>query len=57
MIEYVGQQLAVWLNAAVHPTVWLMILVVIFVPLERVFAVHPQEFCVKGSSPICATIS
>jgi sterol desaturase/sphingolipid hydroxylase (fatty acid hydroxylase superfamily) len=48
MLEHIGQQLAECLNAAVRPSVWLMILVVIFVPLERVFAVHPQKVLRKG---------
>src|ERR1700733_14638609 len=48
MLELIGQQLAVRLNAAVRPAVWLMILVVIFVPLERVFAVQPQKVLRKG---------
>src|SRR5271165_6269289 len=48
MLEFIGQQLAVGLTAAVRPSVWLMILVVIFVPLERVFAVHPQKVLRKG---------
>ena len=48
MLELIGQQLVVRLNAAVRPSVWLIILVVIFVPLERVFAVHPQKVLRKG---------
>src|SRR5271163_3095282 len=48
MLELLGQQLAAFLNAVVRPTVWLLILVVIFVPLERVFAVHPQKILRKG---------
>lgn len=48
MLELIGQQIAACLNAAVRPSVWLMILVVIFVPLERVFAIHPQKVLRKG---------
>lgn len=48
MLELIRQQILACLTAAVHPTVWLMILVVIFVPLERVFAVHPQRILRKG---------
>jgi sterol desaturase/sphingolipid hydroxylase (fatty acid hydroxylase superfamily) len=48
MLELIGQQLVVRLNSAVRPTVWLIILVVIFVPLERAFAVHPQKILRKG---------
>jgi sterol desaturase/sphingolipid hydroxylase (fatty acid hydroxylase superfamily) len=48
MLELIGQQLVVRLSTAVRPAVWLMILVVIFVPLERVFAVHPQKILRKG---------
>ncbi len=48
MLELISQQLVAGLSAAVRPTLWLMILVVIFVPLERVFAVHPQKILRKG---------
>lgn len=48
MLELINRQLVVCLNASVRPAVWLMILVVIFVPLERVFAVHPQKVLRKG---------
>src|SRR5271155_2745618 len=48
MLELIGQELGACLLAAVHPAVWLIILVVIFVPLERVFAVHPQKVLRKG---------
>ena len=48
MLQLIGQQLAACLNAAARPTVWLLLLVVIFVPLERVFAIHPQKVLRKG---------
>ena len=48
MLELIVQQLVVRLNSAVRPSVWLTILVVIFVPLERLFAVHPQKVLRKG---------
>ena len=48
MLELIGRELVASLNAIVRPSVWLMILVVIFVPLERVFAVHPQKVLRKG---------
>ena len=48
MLEFIGHQLAVCLTPALRPAVWLIILVVIFVPLERVFAVHPQKVLRKG---------
>jgi sterol desaturase/sphingolipid hydroxylase (fatty acid hydroxylase superfamily) len=48
MLELIGQQLGAFLSSAVRPTVWLIILVVIFVPLERIFAVHPQKILRKG---------
>lgn len=48
MLELIGRELVACLNAAARPSAWLMILVVIFVPLERVFAVHPQKVLRKG---------
>jgi sterol desaturase/sphingolipid hydroxylase (fatty acid hydroxylase superfamily) len=45
---FIAQQVAACLNAAAQPSAWLMVLVVIFVPLERVFAVHPQKVLRKG---------
>jgi sterol desaturase/sphingolipid hydroxylase (fatty acid hydroxylase superfamily) len=48
MLEHLGERLAACLNAAVRPTLWLIILVVIFVPLERIFAVQPQKILRKG---------
>jgi sterol desaturase/sphingolipid hydroxylase (fatty acid hydroxylase superfamily) len=48
MLELIGREFVACLNATVRPSVWLMILVVIFVPLERVFAVHPQRVLRKG---------
>jgi len=48
MLDLIGQQLGEFLRSAVRPSVWLMILVVIFVPLEQLFSVHPQKILRKG---------
>jgi sterol desaturase/sphingolipid hydroxylase (fatty acid hydroxylase superfamily) len=41
-------QLQEFLISIIRTSLWLMILVVIFVPLERLFAVHPQKILRKG---------
>jgi sterol desaturase/sphingolipid hydroxylase (fatty acid hydroxylase superfamily) len=47
-MQTLGPQLVQWLIPLFRVTVWLMILVVIFVPLERLFAVRPERILRKG---------
>jgi sterol desaturase/sphingolipid hydroxylase (fatty acid hydroxylase superfamily) len=48
MLQLVGPQLQAFLIDVFRLSLWLTILVVIFVPLERVFAAHPQKIFRKG---------
>ncbi len=48
MFQLIGPHLQQLLIGVFRVSLWLMILVVIFVPLERLFAVHPQKFLRKG---------
>jgi len=48
MLALIGRQLASCLTPALRASAWLIILVVIFVPLEQIFAVHPQKVLRKG---------
>ena len=47
-MESLGLQLQACLNSVLRLSAWLVILSVIFVPLERLFAVHPQKILRKG---------
>lgn len=47
-------QLQIMLHSILHLSLWLAILVVIFVPLEHFFAVHPHKMLRKGlSADLC----
>ena len=48
MIQHLGPQLHEFLINVFRLSLWLTILVVIFVPLERLFAAHPQKVLRKG---------
>jgi sterol desaturase/sphingolipid hydroxylase (fatty acid hydroxylase superfamily) len=48
MLELFGPKLQTWLIDIGRASLWLAVLVVIFVPLERVFAAHPQNILRKG---------
>ena len=48
MLPFLSPQLQASLGPVVRVSVWLVILVAIFVPLERFFAVHPQKVWRKG---------
>ena len=48
MSQYFGPQLQSFLIDVFRLFVWLTILVVVFVPLERLFAAHPQKILRKG---------
>ncbi len=48
MEELISPQLQSFLMDVVRLSLWLTILVVIFVPLERLFAAHPQKILRKG---------
>lgn len=48
MLQLVSPHLQALLIDIFRLSVWLMILVVIFVPLERLFAAHPQKILRKG---------
>jgi sterol desaturase/sphingolipid hydroxylase (fatty acid hydroxylase superfamily) len=43
MLQFIGQHFYLFLVDLVRLCLWLTILVVIFVPLERLFAAHPQK--------------
>jgi sterol desaturase/sphingolipid hydroxylase (fatty acid hydroxylase superfamily) len=48
MLELIGPKLQTWLIDIARASLWLAALVVIFVPLERLFAAHPQKILRKG---------
>ena len=48
MEQFIGPQLHTLVIGIVRLSLWLVILVTVFVPLERVFAVHPQKILRKG---------
>ena len=48
MQQLIGPDLQAFLWSVLRVSAWLTILVVIFVPLERLFAVHPQKIFRKG---------
>lgn len=48
MPQFVGQYFYSFLTDVVRLCLWLAILVVIFVPLERLFAAHPQKILRNG---------
>jgi sterol desaturase/sphingolipid hydroxylase (fatty acid hydroxylase superfamily) len=48
MTQFIGQHFYSFLIDIVRLCLWLTILVVIFVPLERLFAAHPQKILRKG---------
>jgi sterol desaturase/sphingolipid hydroxylase (fatty acid hydroxylase superfamily) len=47
-MQFIGPQLQAFLIDVVRVSLWLTILVVLFVPLERLFAVQPQKILRKG---------
>jgi len=48
MLQHIGSQIPDFLINVFRVSAWLTVLVVIFVPLERLFAVHPQKILRKG---------
>ena len=48
MLQLIGPHLHAFLIDVLRLSLWLTILVVIFVPLERLFAAHPQKILRKG---------
>lgn len=50
MLQALGPHLLAGLIAVCRVSLWLAILVVIFVPLERLFAAHPQRILRKGAA-------
>ncbi|MGO9114086.1 MAG: sterol desaturase family protein [Thermoguttaceae bacterium] len=48
MLQFIGPQLPAFLIDVLRVSLWLTILVAIFVPLERLFAAHPQKILRKG---------
>jgi sterol desaturase/sphingolipid hydroxylase (fatty acid hydroxylase superfamily) len=48
MLQLIGPQLRTFLVSLFRLSAWLAILVVIFVPLEQLFAAHPQKGPRKG---------
>src|SRR5208283_2860652 len=48
MLQLIGPHLHAFLISVVRLSLWLTILVVIFVPLEHLFAAHPQKVLRKG---------
>src|SRR5271155_2804344 len=48
MLQLIGPHLHAFLVDVFRLSLWLTILVVIFVPLERLFAAHPQKVFRKG---------
>jgi sterol desaturase/sphingolipid hydroxylase (fatty acid hydroxylase superfamily) len=48
MAQLIGPQFSAFLISVFRLALWLAIIVVIFVPLERLFAVHPQKVLRKG---------
>ncbi len=48
MLQFIGPHLHAFLISVVRLSLWLTILVVIFVPLEHLFAAHPQKVLRKG---------
>src|SRR5262245_37551231 len=47
-MQFFDTQLPPFLSEAIQVALWLTILVAIFVPLERLFAAHPQKVLRKG---------
>ena len=52
-MRLIGPQLQVFLIDVLRLSLWLTILVVIFVPLERLFAAHPKKVWRKGIPARC----
>ncbi len=48
MLQQLGPNLVTFLMTLLRLSAWLTVLAVIFVPLERLFAVHPQRILRKG---------
>src|SRR5262245_37972776 len=48
MMQFLGFDLRALFFDVLRVSMWLMILVVVFVPLERLFAVQPQKVLRKG---------
>src|SRR3954447_11150073 len=48
MLELLGPHLNAALLSILRLSLWLLILAAIFVPLERLFAVHPRKILRKG---------
>src|SRR5438552_1478752 len=48
MLQHLGPQLQALLTDVLRLSLWLTILVSIFVPLERLFSIHPQKVLRKG---------
>jgi sterol desaturase/sphingolipid hydroxylase (fatty acid hydroxylase superfamily) len=48
LLDYFSPQLKAWILESGRASIWLAVLAVVFVPLERLFAAHPQKVWRKG---------